>query len=88
MNVNHKNIIHVRILAKEEAQRTREDQRIFETVWKGHKVFDFYSAKDKKGGVELVRYTGEVERKDILQDNGDREPKPVKKRPVKKSKAS
>jgi hypothetical protein len=88
MDSRYKNINHVRILAKQQAQKNQEDQRIFETFWKGYKVFDFLAAKDKKRGVELVQYARKVERKDVLQDNGDREPRPVTKRQVKKSKAS
>lgn len=88
MNLKHKKIEHVRILAKEAAAKNKEDQRIYETTWKGHVVFDFCRAKDKKRGIEVVPYTRPVEHKDVLQDNGDEQPKPVKKRTPKNSKTS
>lgn len=87
INEKFKNIDHVRILAKEEAQRTREDQRIYPATYRGMEIFLHCSAKDKKRGVELIPYTAVVERGDILQDNGDEQPEPVTKAKKKAVKA-
>jgi hypothetical protein len=79
INEKFKSIEHVRILAKEEAQRSKEDQRIYQTTYKGMEIYLFARAAEKKRGIELIQYTPEPERGDILSDNGDGEFKPIKK---------
>lgn len=86
INEKFKDIEHVRILAKIEAQKTKECQRIYEAVWKGINIYLFSSIKAKKRGVEVVQYTPEVEDGDVFQDNGDGQSKPIKKAQSKEAK--
>lgn len=70
-----KNLEDARILAKDKAQKDREDQIIFPVEKRGFgKGFAFTRKTDRKGGIEVVRYTPEDIGGEILRDNGDGEP--------------
>ena len=78
INEKFKNIDHVRILAKAEAQRTKRDQRIYKHTYKGMAIYLFSPATYKKRGIELIRYTKPVKRADVLPDNGNEQSEPIK----------
>lgn len=74
-----KNIEDARILAKHKAQLDKEDQIIFIKEIRGKIGYVFTRTADKKRGVEVVKYTSENKRTDVLSDNGNGKPKPSKK---------
>ena len=81
------NINHVKILAKIVAQDTREDQGIYKTMEGRDKIFRFKPIRKCGAGVvELVRYTPEDKRGDVLSDNGIGEPGIIESKPQRKSK--
>lgn len=75
-----KNLDDARILAKDKAQKDREDQIIFQVEKRGFgKGFAFTRKTDRKGGIEVVQYAPENIGGEILRDNGDGEPISVTK---------
>ena len=68
----HKSLKNVRILAKTVAEKSQEDQRIFETIKNGFKIFDFKPAKDKELGIEVVKFTRPNKSKVVSKDTEDR----------------
>jgi hypothetical protein len=72
MNLKLQNLDHVKILAKEKAQNTREDQAIYKSYEGRCKIFRFKPARKHLGvTVELVRYTKKVVSRKVLRNNGN-----------------
>lgn len=72
----------VRILAKQEAQKTGVDQRIYEVQKRGFRVFRFKPVTERRTGVEIVRYTKPVKVRVVPSNIEDEQLKPIKKRPA------
>ena len=91
MNLKMQDLEYVRTIAQIEAQHNREDQVIIPTYYGRHRGFRFLPRREWVGGVvEIVRYTPEDKRGEVLRDNGNREPgiadrKPGKSKKVRKS---
>lgn len=86
--VFNKNIKEVRILAKSKAQSDKEDQVIFKRQIRTAFGYTFTRLVDFKGKGEIVRYTAENKRGDILQCDGDEKPVAPKSKPKSKNKVS
>ncbi|WP_159522867.1 hypothetical protein [Sunxiuqinia indica] len=87
-NLKLQNIDHVKILAKEQAQKTREDQAVFQTVENRYKIFRFKPVKDYPGKPSaVVRYTKEDKRGAVLPDHGDWKQGTAKSKPKKQGKS-
>ena len=82
-----KDIRFTRIIAKKAAIKSKEDHVIYKTKRDGHEVYLFNKASNAPAEIEeTIRYSRPVKRRNLLQDNGDEKPKPVKKKAVKKDK--
>ena len=82
-----KDLKFVRMLAKRKAQKNGEDQAIYKAKVRGVEVYQFIEATNLAAGIiEIVRYTKPIERRDILQDNGNKRPIAIKKKTKSKGK--
>lgn len=82
-----KDLKYVERLAKQKSQKTKEDQIIYKTKISGFEVYKISEASNPVCGiVKTIRYTKPVVSRDILQDNGNKQPEPVKKKKKPKGK--
>ena len=74
INFKLQSLDHVRILAKEEAQKTKCDQVIYETTEFRYRIYKFKPAFEFTGrSVEFVRYAKKDECRTVLRDTENRE---------------
>lgn len=78
----NENLEYVRQQAKIQAQLTKQNQVVYATYYKNFKTYRFKPESDFRGAVvEVIRYTPEDKRRDVLPDNGNRKPDVVGGKP-------
>lgn len=82
VNIHIRNLDHVAILAKQEAQKTRANQVIYKTKdQQNYEIYKFVQEKGFKGiAVRVVRYSGENKHEVVLQYSGNKQPDVVSKK--------
>jgi hypothetical protein len=82
-----KDLKYVEKLAKQKSQKTKEDQIIYKTKIAGFEVYKITEASNPTCGiVKIIRYTKPVISREVLQDNGNKRPEPIKKKKQSKGK--
>ncbi|MFA5652415.1 MAG: hypothetical protein WC933_03550 [Candidatus Paceibacterota bacterium] len=82
-----KDLKYVEALAKQKSQKTKEDQIIYKTKISGFEVYKITEASNPVCGiVKTIRYTKPVVSREVLQNNGNKQLEPVKKKKKSKGK--
>ena len=69
------NLEYVKKQAKAQAQLTKQNQVVYGTYYRNFKTYGFKPESDFRGAVvEIIRYTQDDKRRNVLSDNGNRKP--------------